>query len=136
MRSLFVLLVLLSALQALPVEMYERYPVALKKAKKEDRPLLVYLHMRNCNTCEYMDDNVFTDKSVNDYLTKNYVVVKLYTNDRDMPKELRVEMSPVFHFLNSQNSEMIESIMGGRNAEKFLKLLEESYASYIEESEQ
>ncbi|MEE8587873.1 MAG: hypothetical protein V3S80_00850, partial [Sulfurimonadaceae bacterium] len=73
-------------------------------------------------------------KRVIDYLSKNYVVVKLYTNDKGLPKELRVEMSPVFHFLNSQNGEMIESIMGGRNAERFLKLLQNSYEDYKEET--
>ncbi|MGB6018398.1 MAG: DUF255 domain-containing protein, partial [Sulfurimonadaceae bacterium] len=114
--------------------MQEDYTVALKKAKKEDKPLMLYLYMLNCNACNYMNNEVFTDKRVVDYLTKNYVVVKLYTNDRGLPKELRVEMSPVFHFLNSQNSEMIESIIGGRNAEKFLKLLKNSYADYKEET--
>ena len=134
MKLLLALLLALSSLHGISVDMYERYAVALKKAKNEDKPLMIYLYMLNCNACEYMNNDVFTDKRVVDYLTKNYVVVKLYTNDKGLPKELRVEMSPVFHFLNSQNGEMIESIMGGRNAERFLKLLQNSYEDYKEES--
>ncbi|MGB5965755.1 MAG: thioredoxin family protein [Sulfurimonadaceae bacterium] len=134
MKLFLALLLALSSLHAASVDMQEDYTVALKKAKKEDKPLMLYLYMLNCNACNYMNNDVFTDKRVIDYLTKNYVVVKLYTNDRGLPKELRVEMSPVFHFLNSQNSEMIESIIGGRNAEKFLKLLKNSYADYKEET--
>ena len=113
--------------------MQEEYTVALEKAKKEDKPLLIYLYMLNCYPCEYTDKNAFTDKKVIDYLTKNYVVVKLYTNDRGLPQELRAKVSPVFHVLNSQNGEIIESVEGGRTAEKFLRMLENCYEDYKEE---
>jgi len=134
MKYILILLLMISSLQGLSLDKHEEYTSALKKAQEEDKPLLVYLFMLNCLTCEYMDDEVFQDKKVVDYLRKNYVVVKLYTNDRSLPQELRVEMSPVFHFINGQNGEMIESIMGGRSARKFLKLLQNSYDDYKEET--
>ena len=134
MKFILVLLLTLGSLHGLSVDMQEDYTEALEKAKKEDKPLMIYLYMLNCYPCEYMDENTFTDKEVIDYLTKNYVVVKLYTNDRGLPKELRVEISPVFHFINPQNGEMIESIMGGRDANRFLKLLQNSYLDYKEET--
>ena len=134
MKFFLVLLLFFSSVHGLSVDMQEEYTSALKKAKKEDKPLLVYLFMLNCYTCEYMDGEVFHDKKVVDYLRKNYVVVKLYANDRSLPKELRVEMSPVFHFINGQNGEMIESIMGGRSARKFLKLLHNCYDDYKAET--
>ena len=134
MKFILVLLLLFSSLHGLSVDIQEEYTSALKKAKKEDKPLLVYLFMLNCYTCEYMDGGVFQDKKVVTYLRKNYVVVKLYANDRSLPEELRVEMSPVFHFINGQNGEMIESIMGGRSARKFLKQLKNSYEDYKEET--
>ncbi|MCJ7764675.1 MAG: hypothetical protein MUP09_01900, partial [Thiovulaceae bacterium] len=61
--------------------------------------------------------------------------VKLYPNDSGLPAALRSEISPLFFFLNSQNAEVIESIMGGKNAEKFLALMQESYDGYKEEIE-
>lgn len=134
MKFFLVLLLVFSSLYGSSIDMEEEYTSALQKAKKEDKPLLAYLFMLNCYTCEYMDGEVFGDKEVISYLQKNYVVVKLYTNDRSLPEELKVEMSPVFHFLNSQNGEMIESIMGGRSAKKFLKLLQNSYNDYKEET--
>ena len=135
MRILWVLLLTLGVLQAVSIDMQEDYSDALKKAKNEDKPLLIYLYMLNCNTCEYMDTKTFRDEKVLKYLKKNYVVVKLYTNNRGMPKELRVEMSPVFHFIDSQNGEMLESIMGGRDPHRFLKLLQNTFADYREEQE-
>ena len=134
MKYILFLLLMISSLQGYSLDVQEEYTEALQKAKNEEKPLLVYLYMLNCLTCEYMDGEVFQDKEVVDYLRKNYVVVKLYTNDRSLPDELRVEMSPVFHFINGQNGEMIESIMGGRSARKFLKLLRKSYDDYKEET--
>ena len=61
-------------------------------------------------------------------------MVHLYTNDRTLPEDLKVEMSPVFHFIDSQNGEMIESIMGGRDAKRFLELLKRSYQDYEDEN--
>lgn len=133
MKLLFILLLAVSPL--LSYEMEEDYAIALHKAKIAHKPLLTYLYMLNCRTCNYMNNNVFTDPKVMDYLDQHYVVAHLYTKDKSLPIDLRTKMSPTFHFIDSQNGEMLESIMGGRNPEKFLKLLTVSYAEYLEEHE-
>ena len=136
MRFLLAIVLTVTALNAASISWQHNYQKALLKAKNEDKPLMVYLYLPNCKTCGYMNGNVFRDRKVIDYMGKNYVAVKLYPNDNGLPAELRSEMSPVFFFLNSQNAEVIESIMGGKNAEKFLKLLQESYDGYKSESKQ
>ncbi len=136
MRFFLILLLTFNTLYGLSVDMQESYPEALQMAKKEEKPLLVYLYMLNCNTCDYMDREILLDKKVISYLNEYYVVVKLYINDRGLPPELEVEMAPVFHFINSQNGEMIESIIGGRSAKRFLKLLQSSYTDYLDENNQ
>ncbi len=130
MRYLLIVFLTVISLHALVME--EDYDDALRKAKVQERPLMAYLYMRNCRTCAYMDREVFSDPEVREYLEKHYVVLHLYTNDRTLPEDLKVEMSPVFHFIDSQNGEMIESIMGGRDAKRFLELLKRSYKDYID----
>ena len=130
----YLLIIFLTVISLYALEMEEDYNGALKKAKVQERPLMAYLYMGNCRTCAYMDREVFSNPEVREYLEKHYVVVHLYTNDRTLPKDLKVEMSPVFHFINSQNGEMIESIMGGRDAKRFLELLKRSYQNYVEEN--
>ena len=131
MRLLLTFLLIFSSLYA--YEMEEEYSVALQKAKVEHKPLLAYLYMLNCDTCEYMNKIVFTNPEVIAYLDKHYVVVHLYTNSKDLPVDFRVKVSPVFHFLNSSNGEMLESIIGGRKPKKFLRLLRSSYGAYLDE---
>ena len=135
MKYFLALLLTLASLQGQSIDLQEEYSVALQKAKSEDKPLMIYLYMLNCYPCRYMNEKVLTDKRVIDYLAENYIVVKLYTNDKGLPKELRAEMSPVFHFLNSQNSDMLESVAGGRDADRFLRLLKNTYADYKEETQ-
>jgi len=134
MRLLLALLLSMTALNAASIGWQHSYQKALSKAKSEDRPLLVYLYLPNCKTCGYMNDKVFSDRKVIDYLGKNYVAVKLYPDDSGLPAKLRSEMSPVFFFLNAQNAEVIESVMGGKNAEKFLRLLQKSHDGYKAEN--
>ena len=134
MRLLLALLLALTALNAATIGWQHNYQKALAKAKGGDKPLLVYLYLPNCKSCSYMNDNVFSDKRVIDYVEKNYVAVKLYPNDKGLPQALQSGMSPVFYFLNSQNAEVIESVMGGKNAEKFLELLQKSHDGYKERS--
>ena len=133
MRVLIALLFLLDALYGASISWERNYPKALAKAKRADKALMVYLYLPHCGTCSYMNKNVFTDRDVVDYLEKNYVAVKLYTNDRGLPDELKSEMAPVFHFMDPQSSKRIETVMGGKNAEKFLELLEESYDIFTQE---
>jgi len=130
----YILIIFLTVISLCALEMEEDYDDALAKAKVQERPLMAYLFMRNCRTCAYMDREVFSDPEVRDYLEHHYVVVHLYTNDRSLPEDLKVKMSPVFHFIDSQNGEMIESIMGGRDAKRFLQLLKRSYKEYVEEN--
>lgn len=134
MKHLFVLLFTLSLLNAASITWEDSYKAAIAKAKSEDKPLFVYLYQESCHTCNYMENDIFKDKSVADYIEKNYIAVKFNSHEGDLPKELEVEMYPVFHFLNSQNRERIESIIGGRNAQKFLMLLEACHVEYKEEN--
>lgn len=128
----YLLTIVLTVISLYAFEMEEDFHDALKKAKVKERPLMAYLYMQNCRTCAYMDREVFSDPNVLKYLDTHYVVVHLYTDDASLPENLKVEMSPVFHFINAQNGKMIESIMGGRDAKRFLKLLKKSYQEYLD----
>ena len=136
MRILFALLLALTLLEAASVRWQHNYQKAINAAKTDNKPLLVYLYLPGCKTCNYMHSNVFNDKAVAAFMAKNYIAVKLYPNDKGLPEKFRAEISPVFHFVNSQDSEMIESVMGGKNAEKFLELLKKSLNTYNADTKQ
>ena len=130
MRHIMIIVLFVLSLNATSITMQSSYKTALKEAKKADRPLLIYLSMPHCKTCEYMNREVLNQTKIVSYLNKYYIVVHLDSDDHTLPRKLRANVSPVFHFIDPRTDEMIESIMGGRNASKFLKLLKYSYRDY------
>jgi len=134
MRHIMIIVLFMLSLNATSITMQSSYKAALKEAKKTDRPLLIYLSMPHCKTCEYMNKKVLNQEKIVSYLNNHYIVVHLDSDDHTLPRKLRANVSPVFHFIDPRDGEMIESIMGGRNTSKFLKLLKYSYRDYKDES--
>jgi thiol:disulfide interchange protein len=129
-RLLLVFLTTLTLLGASSLDWSRSYSNSLEQAKAHQKPLMVYLKFPGCGTCRYMDENVFTDSDVKAMLNKHFVIVKLYANDKELPKELQMEMAPVYHFIEPASNERIDTLVGGKNAEKFLELLEEMLEEY------
>ena len=130
MRLLFAFLTTLTLLGASSLDWSRSYSASLQEAQTQNKPLMVYLKLPGCGTCRFMDENVFTDKEVKAALNRDFVIVKLYANDRELPEDLKMEMAPVFHFIDAAGNEHIDTLVGGKNAEKFLELLEEMRETY------
>ncbi len=90
--------------------------------------MLVFMNKPGCGSCAYMKENVFTDPSVVSYLNDNFVSVSLDIHKNDAPKELQVDVTPVFYFLNADGSEAQETLIGGKTAPFFLKLLKKAHS--------
>lgn len=60
----------------------EEYDLALEKAKKENKPILIDFTGWACVNCRRMEENVWTDPVVDSLMHKEFVVVSLYVDDR------------------------------------------------------
>jgi len=128
----FLLLLLLSvALYGSEVTWIQSYEQALKTAKNEHKPMLLFMNKPGCGSCEYMKESVFTDEAVVKYLEQNYVSVSLNIHKNDAPKELKVSVTPVFHFLSYDGSKLRETLIGGKTAPFFIKLLKQADPSAV-----
>jgi len=130
MRHILLFFILIFTLNASTITMQSDYKTALQVAKKKQQPLLIYLSMPHCKTCEYMNKEVLNRVDIVTYINTHYIVVHLNADDHTLPRKLRTNVSPVFHFIDPRSGEMIESIRGGRSTSKFLKLLQRSYSDY------
>lgn len=123
----FILITLLTlSTYASEVSWFNSYNKGAEAAKSENKPMLVFMNKPGCGSCAYMKENVFTDKTVIDYLNENYISVSLDIHTNDAPKALQVNVTPVFHFLKSDGSEAAETLVGGKTAPFFLKLLKKA----------
>ncbi len=102
------------------------YVAATQTAKDTNKPMLIFMNRPGCGSCAYMKENVFTDAAVIAYLNDNFIAVSLDIHKNDAPAALQVNVTPVFHFLHPDGSTSQESLIGGKTAPFFLKLLKKA----------
>ena len=56
---------------------WESFNGGIEQAKTSHKKVLVDVYTDWCGWCKKMDQNVYTDQGVKDYLSKNFVVIKM-----------------------------------------------------------
>jgi thiol:disulfide interchange protein DsbD len=81
------------------------YEAALLLAKQQHKPLLIDFTGWACTNCRKMEEQIWTNKSVEDYITQNFILVSLYVDDKaKLPIENR------FVYTNKIGKKDIETI--------------------------
>ena len=66
------------------------YAKALQLSKDQHKPLLIDFTGWACVNCRKMEENVWTDPSVYNYIKENFILVSLYVDDKEkLPAEQR-----------------------------------------------
>ena len=130
MRIVLMTLFLTLSVFAAPLKWSLNFDSALERATAEHKPLLLYITQAGCGTCRYMEENVFVDKEIREYMDAHYVYVKLYLGDKSVPANLEPFATPTFYILNHDRSEVTDAVLGGKNSENFLMFLEEGVDYY------
>jgi thiol:disulfide interchange protein DsbD len=101
----FAVVVLLLASAALAQD----YNSALKTAKRENKPVLLYFYSNSCYYCTVMDKTTLADKDVAAIIKKDFVFLRV---DADNPGELgrlyRIVGTPSSWFLESSGKRVGE----------------------------
>lgn len=67
------------------------YSKALQLAKEQHKPILIDFTGWACVNCRKMEENVWTQPDVYNYIHENYILVSLYVDDRqNLPAEQRI----------------------------------------------
>jgi thioredoxin-related protein len=101
MKKKLLLLVLPLLLAATTVFAMD-YNEALKIAKKDNKPVLLYFFNNSCYYCTLMDKNTLDDKEVKSILTKDFVFLRVNTEkSRDLAMLYSISGTPTSWFLDS-----------------------------------
>ncbi|TDQ11874.1 thioredoxin family protein [Pedobacter metabolipauper] len=101
------------------------YQQALLKAKTEDKQVLLYFTATWCGPCQYMQQMIFPDASITNYVTKNFVALKL---DIDTEKGKRVYLKfknvgiPDFYIINPDEV-ILKHLVGGVKLKQFKEFI-------------
>lgn len=78
------------------------YNSALKTAKKENKPLLLYFFSKSCYYCTLMDGKTLADKEIAAVLKKDFVFLRVDVDkSEDLGRLYRVSGTPSSWFLES-----------------------------------
>ncbi len=122
-KIIFFLLIFLSYSIANTLQSTPYYASALYKAKKANKPLMVMVAMRGCPACEYMENFVFLNDEVIEYMNKNFISVIMHRGEDDIPLRFDTLNSPTFFFVDPfTRKEFGKRFIGGKSPEKFLNI--------------
>lgn len=129
-KLLLLLLLLLNATSAICQQQTlfidRNYNESLALAKKENKPIVILFYTSWCPHCNVMKREVFTDTTVADFYSKNFVCVAV-NSDSDYGKELilkfkntfKVVSFPTFAFLDT-NETLLYCTTGELKKDSFL----------------
>ncbi len=99
--------------------------MALYKAKKQNKLVLIYIYSPHCGYCKKMDRTTFRDKKIQEIIKRYFIPVKVDSNSPEgetIKNEYGYLGTPTFHFLEP-NGKKIKSIFGAWEKEDFLMIL-------------
>ena len=108
---------------------YESFDSALKKARFEDKIIMIKATSPHCHYCIKMDREVLVEEEVRQALQKDFIVVSVDVSKGSLPLGLSAGMTPTFFFIfQDKNTAKIKtkSIPGAWNKEDFLEILKEA----------
>lgn len=99
------------------------YKVALKKAKKEHKNLMLVLTTSYCPWCRKFETNVLQKAEVNKAVHKKYVPLILNRDKKQFPEQFTSSFTPVIYFIDASNEKTLHKVTGYSQREEFLYLL-------------
>lgn len=101
---------------------------ALKVAREQNKPIMLYFYEETCSYCKYMEDVVFVDPAVSKFMRDNLIVVPIDVEDPPsyLDRRLRVFGTPHFTFYDPFKRKVIFEIIGMQEADDFLTFLKKA----------
>lgn len=130
---LILTLMIATALFAGNIHWQHDYGSAFEAAKREQKLLLLFLVQPHCGVCKKMEAEAFRDDAVADFVGRHFIALRLPIRSPQLPKAYRVEMSPVLTFIDPEEDEIAEQVIGGRRAAQLLALFQRVLSESSEE---
>lgn len=85
-----------------------------KKAKKENKLIMVFIYSNYGSWCDKMRNGTFTNENVSSLLKKHYISVQFdrIEEEIDIPDEIHATISPSIFLINPKTMDILDSSIG------------------------
>ena len=100
------------------------YTVALEKAKKEGKPIMIFMTTNFCPWCRKLESRVLSKEDINAKVQEKYVPLMLNLDTDKFPEQFaKTNFTPILYVVNSKDESIVEQFTGYSNRDGFLRLL-------------
>jgi len=130
MKFILVCLFLVLNLAASSKEFIEKmgyetnYEVSLKKARKENKNLMMIGSTKSCPWCRKMERQTLSKKNIKNFINEKYIVVAVDQDLGNYPKKYEIKVVPTIFFINAKDESIKEKVLGYKNKKDFKEILE------------
>lgn len=123
-KILVILFALVATLSAASFNWEKDYSEAVKKAKEQNKPLLVMVSSPICPECNYMKNNVFIKDEIKNLVNGKYITFQFDIEDKTIPKQMQFWGIPRF-YLSKDGENVYSKEMGGMKQDQFMQFVSE-----------
>jgi len=126
LKLLILMGLLLSSMFSSPLVWKHNLEDAKELAKKEKKPIILFIHSRNCYYCPIMIEKIFPDKKLQNYLNENFIALSMDgSTDSDSiesditdqaPERFKTSITPAFFFFGPNEEKL------SRKGKKHMKI--------------
>lgn len=96
---------------------------ALKRAKKEQKNVMLVLVSNFCPWCRKFEQRVLLKEEVNAIIQKNYIPLIINREKDPFPKEFDTGFTPIVHFIDHKTQKSYKNVIGYNNKDEFTYIL-------------
>ncbi|MEN8146169.1 MAG: thioredoxin family protein [Campylobacterota bacterium] len=124
MHKYFLILIFITTSLFAEINWEDDYKSALKKAKTQNKKVMLMFSTEDCKECQNMYKTVYADKKVSKYVNTHFIAVDIDV-EYDGRKGFKVYKTPTFYFLDPKGEQIGRAVKGALGKGTLLKKLQE-----------
>ena len=102
----------------------DNYKVALEKAKKLNKPIMMVASEVSCPWCRKLERQTLKKKKIDTLIKENFIPLSVDKDLLNYPSKFNVKVVPTIFFINPKDETVILKVLGYKNKKDFKEILE------------